>query len=144
MNTGYGYDEFTLEDNYYTDSFYNDMVNSIQIKNTLSSKDTLAKSKIQGIAEGFQDIKDDVICNCSKLARQVSICNRVIFDKTREITELKGSIYMFYILLIIAVFIIINQRMTINTLNSFIYIMKIQKNNMSISGSNDIIPNIFN
>ena len=138
MNTGYGYDAFTLEDNYYTDSFYNDMVSSIQIKNTLSSKE-----KLQGVVEGFDGINEESVCSCAKLARHASICNKVIYDKTKEIMELKGSMYIFYILLIIAVFIIINQRMTINTLNSFMYIMKLQKNN-PVSGSNDMISNIFN
>jgi len=134
MSSSYGYDAFVLDENYYTDSFYNDMVNSIQIKNTLSNAPIVKKK------EGFID---KTICKCSSLTRQINNCQRIIYEKTKELSEIKNSIYIFYILLIASVFIIISQRMTINTLNSFIYIMKLQPNNQ-ISGSNDLISKLFN
>lgn len=134
MSSSYGYDAFVLDENYYTDSFYNDMVNSIQIKNTLSNAPIVKKS------EGFVD---KTICKCSSFARQINSCHKVIYEKTKELSELKNSIFIFYILLIASVFIIVSQRMTINTLNNFIYIMKLQPNNQ-ISGSNDLINKLFN
>jgi hypothetical protein len=43
---------------------------------------------------------------------------------------------MFYILLIVAVFVIISQRMTINTLNQFLYIVKMQQSGAGMNGFN--------
>ena len=121
MNSNYGYDSFVLDDNYYTDSFYNDMVNSIQIKKTESTP----------VKESFTNsLTSAVGCKCNQLIHKLNRCNKMIYDKTNEILEIKGQIYMFYILLIVAVFVIISQRMTINTLNQFLYIVKMQQNGM--------------
>lgn len=124
MNSNYGYDSFVLDDNYYTDSFYNDMVNSIQIK----------KTETPPVKESFTNPLTSAIgCKCNQLMHKLHRCNKLLYDKTNEILEIKSQVYMFYILLIVAVFVIISQRMTINTLNQFLYIVKMQQ-----SGSNGL------
>jgi hypothetical protein len=128
MNSNYGYDSFVLDDNYYTDSFYNDMVNSIQIK----------KTEFPPVKESFSDkLTSAVGCKCNQLIHKLHRCNKLLYDKTNEILEIKSQVYMFYILLIVAVFVIISQRMTINTLNQFLYIVKMQQNGAGgMSGMN--------
>ncbi len=133
MNSNYGYDAFVLDDNYYNDSFYNDMVNSIQIKNNDSQF-------VQKKEEGFVD---RVNCKCNYLIQKVNKCQRIIYEKTSEIMEMKSQLYIFYILLIVAVVIIINQRMTINTLNQFLYIMKLQPGQTSVTGSAELMSKLF-
>lgn len=127
MNSNHGYDSFVLDDNYYTDSFYNDMVNSIQIKKTES----------QPVKESFSNsLTSAVNCKCNQLIHKLHLCNKLLYDKTNEILEIKSQVYMFYILLIVAVFVIISQRMTINTLNQFLYIVKMQQSGAGMNGFN--------
>lgn len=133
MNSNYGYDAYVLDDNYYTDSFYNDMVNSIQIKNTEPEKKEGFVGRVSTMAN----------CKCNYLIQKVNQCQRVIYDKSSEILEMKSQIYIFYILLIVAVVIIINQRMTINTLNQFLYIMKLQPGQNSVAGSAELMAKLF-
>lgn len=133
MNSNYGYDAYVLDDNYYTDSFYNDMVNSIQIKNTEPEKKEGFAGRVSTMAN----------CKCNYLIQKVNQCQKVIYDKTTEILEMKSQLYIFYILLIVAVLIIINQRMTINTLNQFLYIMKLQPGQNSVTGSAELMAKLF-
>lgn len=120
MNANYGYDSFVLSDSYNTDGFYNDMLESIQIKQN------------QKKAEGFENdysINSIISCQCARLKKNVNICKQIIYEKTSEIVELKSQLYIFYILLIVAVAIIVSQRMTIHSLNQFLYIMKMSPMN---------------
>jgi hypothetical protein len=118
----YGYDSFVIEDNYYNDSFYNDMVASINPIEK-EQKNNESKSSFSNFQSG---------CQCYSLKKQLNNCKQMFFAKANEITEIKNQTFTLYILLIISVFIIITQRMSLNSLNNLIYIMKLNnQNNMN-------------
>lgn len=120
--TNFGYDSFVIEDNYYNDSFYNDMSESINVSNSqISLNNNTEKNK-----SSFQSCKDSISsCNCYGLKKQLNQCKQMFYSKVNEIEEIKAQTFMLYILLIISVFIIITQRMNINNLNNLIYIFKL-------------------
>lgn len=102
----YGYDSFVLEDNQYGESFYTDMTDSIQIKKIEPVPTTPAVPAVPQAKSSFTGGRYYV--------PQVPLYN----DYTKELQQ---QIYIFYILLVAAVIIIVMQRMTINTLQNFVF-----------------------
>jgi hypothetical protein len=98
----YGYDSFVLEDNQYGESFYTDMTDSIQMKKIYPPANPApvpvpAPSKSYFYGGPFMESSSDYI------------------------NELQKQIYVFYILLVSAIVIIVMQRMTITTLQNFVF-----------------------
>jgi hypothetical protein len=96
----YGYDTFVLDDNQYGDSFYSSIADSIQMQKPMPPPIQVPAKK-----EGFSGARF------------------VRYDR-EEVADLKFQIYLFYILLVAAVMVIVTQRMTINTMQQIMFMMK--------------------
>lgn len=104
----FGYDSFVLEDDLYGDSFYSNMIDSVQIK-----KNTPPAQPAQPV----QPTQPTV----SSFVPRRSINE---YAYIREIEKLQFQIIIFFILLIAAVIIIVTQRLTINTLQQLMQFIK--------------------
>lgn len=120
--SSYGYDTFVIDDNYYTDSFYNDMSSSLSTQPEKKSNPTM------NTVSSFSNYKQG--CKCKNM-------QRLVYSKSEELNEIKSQIFTLYILLIVSVFIIVSQRITINGLNNLLYIIK-----LSNRGINSQIPSV--
>ncbi len=108
--SSYGYDMFVIDDNYYTDSFYNDMSNS------LAPQEEKKNTPTANTVSSFSNYKQG--CRCKNM-------QRLMYSKAEELNEIKSQVFTLYLLLIVSVFIIVSQRITINGLNNLLYVIKL-------------------
>lgn len=111
----YGYDTFVLDEPF-DESFYIETANSLGNQGEFNNR---VETLISGGEESL------ISCACSELKKKCTKYQYALKNKVDEINLLKNQVFVFYILLFAAVFIILFQRMNNNNLQQLIYILKL-------------------
>jgi len=134
MIGGYGYDYYTIPDEFtYDESFYKETIKPLkkkenfenEINNILfddeeddSRKSYMNKLYLNKILNDKQNILEDLSNKCQYY-------KKLAYNKYRETIDLKNQIFIFYILLFISIVIIIYQKMNITNMKNILYILEI-------------------
>ncbi len=119
---GYGYDYYTPNDAlYFDEQSYIDTIKPLdKIENFENDLDKLLEED-SSIINKICEQKNQF---CEKLKLKYEQCVNLLQQKNNELMTNNNHITLLYILLIFAIIFIFYQRISINSLNQLIYIMK--------------------
>lgn len=123
----YGYDQFSVDDITYDDYYSDNALNT-------NSKESFSNNVNQLLYnEDYEDNMKYKLFNSINTNKKLNnVCGRykeILHYKSKELQDLQSHTYMLYILIIIAVLVIVNQKMSINSLYQLIYILKLNTTN---------------
>ena len=149
MFVEYCYDYFQLPPPIeFDDSFYKEMVYPIKKKEVFNNEledileeidDDLNKSSSQTNnynKQYYNQILNKKNSMYNNLSNQCIYYKQLLNHKYQEIYKKNNEIFIFYILLFIAIIVIIYQRMSIENMSNLLYILKISVKDMQIKDSN--------
>jgi membrane-bound ClpP family serine protease len=121
----YGYDEFSIEDNSFDESYYIETTKPLLMKEGLEDGvDSLLKSD-----ECNEQLKYKFI-QCAKVNKYLTQDNnklkKIVNNGYNEFLDLQNHTYIIYLLLFIAVIILVYQRVSIGELMHCVRILKYQ------------------
>jgi len=128
----YGYDEYSLDDNSYDESYYIETTKPLLLKEGFDNNvETLLEQD-----ESNEQLKYKFV-QCAKTNKYIAYENnklkKIVRNGYNEFMELQNHTYIIYLLLFIAILTLVYQRVTIGELIQCVRILKLQGRSIDLN-----------